>query len=64
MYKNQYILTICAVLGFLYTLFFYYQNSKLESIKTLNHTRLLNKAVKNQEEDHQSILNIIIEYII
>jgi len=46
MYKNQYILTICAVLGFLYTLFFYYQNSKLESIKTLKAYTVIEQGCK------------------
>lgn len=46
MYKNQYILTICVILGFIYTLFFYYHNSKLENIKTLKAYTIIEQGCK------------------
>jgi len=46
MYKNQFILTICMVLGFLYLLFFYYQNLKLENIRTLKPYTIIEQGCK------------------
>ncbi|CAM3318408.1 hypothetical protein [Empedobacter stercoris] len=49
MYKNQYILTICTVLGFLYTLFFYNQNTKLENIATLKAYSVIEQGCKKSK---------------
>lgn len=49
MYKNQYILTVCAVLGFLYTLFFYYQNSRLENPIMLKTYTIIEQGCRNSK---------------
>ena len=49
MYKNQYILTICTVLGFIYSLFYYFQNSKLENIKTLKAYSVIEQGCKKSK---------------
>ncbi|VFA40229.1 Uncharacterised protein [Chryseobacterium indologenes] len=49
MYKNQYILTICAILGFLYTLFFYYQDSRLENPNMLKSYTITEQGCRNSK---------------
>lgn len=49
MYKNQYILTICAVLGFLYTLFFYYQDRGLENFSMLKSYTIIEQGCRNSK---------------
>lgn len=48
-YRNQYILTICSILGLLYTLFFYYQDSKLENTKTLKAYSVIEQGCRNSK---------------
>lgn len=49
MYKNQYILTICAALGFLYTSFFYYQDSRLENPSMLKSYTIIEQGCRNSK---------------